>query len=134
MASFVAKDEAAKVTAPMPVAAPPPSGYDELAQLRKDLNSLKVEKKTLLTLVKTAAKQKQSWNRLTPEDLMGAIDPLLRDYDSLNSAYWYLILYGVLRFKDINGGWKYDTYRPSMKFAQIAPRGVALLNALARES
>jgi hypothetical protein len=115
------------------VAALPHAEYDELFQLRKDLNELDIENQTMLALLKKAAKQRGSWDNCTAADVINAMDPYVGDYGWLGSAYWHLILYGVLRLIDINRGWTSGSYAASMKFAEIAPRGVVLLNELITE-
>ena len=117
------------------VAELPHRDYDELYNLRQELESLIIEEeKSLLALLKKAAKKKGSWDGYNAEDLVNAIDPILRDYDDLDTAYWWLIVYGVLRFRDIDDWWEDDEYyEDSMQFAEIAPRGIALLNELRTE-
>ena len=51
--------------------------------------------------------------------------------DELEDVYWWLIVYGVLRFQGIERWWsrKHD-WEHSVDFAEIALRGKHLLNAL----
>ena len=116
------------------VRALPRIDFDELHNLRQELDGVPFGEYTLLSLLKEASKERVSWKPGPAEDLINAIEPLLSEWDDLDTAYWWLIVYGVLRFTQIDEFWDGDEYyEDSMEFAEIAPRGVALLNELRTE-
>lgn len=116
------------------VAELPHRDYDELINLRQELDGLIVEGKSLLAFLKRAARKRLSWDGSTAEDLIETINPMMKSFAMLDAAYWWLIVFGVLRFKDIDDWWDEEEYfANSMEFAEIAPRGVALLNELRTE-
>lgn len=116
------------------VAELPHRDYDELINLRQELDSLDVEGRTLLALLRRASKKRLSWDGSSAEDLVQTINPMVKSFAVLDAAYWWLIVFGVLRFKGIDEWWDEEEYfANSMEFAEIAPRGIALLNELRTE-
>lgn len=109
--------------------------YDELYNLRQELRSRSFEGASLLTLLKRAAKKSaSSWKYSSAEDLIDAIEPSLYYWETLDAVYWWLLVYGILRFTEIDTWWDEDEwYEDSIEHAEIAPRGVALLNVLRNE-
>jgi TIR domain len=111
--------------------------YDELHHLRKDLYACVIDWRRLLPILKRAAARRASWDGCTPSDLMKALGGVVgtKDKDgTLDDSYWWLIVLGVLRFNEITYWWEGDDHwKRSLSFAEISPRGIALLNELSVE-
>jgi predicted nucleotide-binding protein len=120
----------------------PRTAYDELLTLRQILDECEFKdgKRRLLVLgemVATAARaRRRRWH--SGVDPMDVMKPILRKWgnSAADTAYWWLVVYGVFRFQDIeqftsDEGWKWDD---SIEYVELSPRGAALLNLLRGEA
>jgi len=111
------------------------SRYDELTHLEHELDQRMVGEFTLLDVLKKAAADRADWSKRSARNLMNTLQRCAADLindDELEDLYWWLVVYGVLRFTGIDRWWnrKHD-WEHSVDLAEIAPRGKHLLNALA---
>jgi hypothetical protein len=115
---------------------PPPltPHYDELAQLEHDLDQRLVGEFTLLEILAKSAVEHADWSKRSARHLMNTIALRSADLvngDELDDVYWWLIVYGVLRFVGIERWWsRRRDWQHSVDFAEIAPRGKHLLNTV----
>jgi hypothetical protein len=112
--------------------------YDELANLEHELDQRMVGEFTLLDILKKGAAERADWSKRSARNLMNTLDACAADLindDELEDVYWWLVVYGVLRFVGIEKWWsrKHD-WQHSVDFAEIAPRGKHLLNSLSVRS
>lgn len=110
--------------------------YDELADLRSELSARKMGKggkgRTLLDLVHAAAGAlKGNLDNVSARDLMESIERNASK-SQVESAYWWLIVLGILRFKDVEYWWDEEDWEGSVDRTSIARRGQMLLHQLAR--
>jgi hypothetical protein len=116
----------------------PNTDYDELSSLRKNLSEEWIDDDTLLNVLIRVLKRRRktegalNLNRLTARNVMKEVERLLRDEEAVGTVYWWLIVYGVFKFDNIERFWDddEDTYPRSIKYAEMAPRGKALLRDL----
>jgi hypothetical protein len=109
--------------------------YDELQALRRDLETLSIEGFRVIPVLKKAARTQGNWAGVGARELIDRITrhkPSRADAKTFSDEmYWWLIVFGVLRFVDIDNWWDgKDTWKNSCEYAEIAPRGIALLNDL----
>ena len=119
------------------VQALPKIDYDELSWLQTSLETEPFQNTTMLRFLRKMATRKRrsgrphDWASMSAEKFMREVGRNVRGDENLDTAYWLLIIYGVLTFKDVTKFWdERDHYKDSMKYAQVAPRGVALMNEL----
>lgn len=112
--------------------------WDELASLEHELDGRMVGEFTLLEVLVTAAAEHVDWSKRSARNLMATLARTaadLVDADELDDVYWWLLVYGVLRFSGIDRWWrKKHDWQHSVDFAEIAPRGKQLLERLAAKS
>ncbi|MGZ3425228.1 MAG: hypothetical protein ACXVCV_01210, partial [Polyangia bacterium] len=112
--------------------------WDELASLEHELDERMVGEFTLLEVLVTGAAEHVDWCKRSARNLMTTLSRTaanLVDGDELGDVYWWLLVYGVLRFSGIDRWWrKKHDWQHSVDFAEIAPRGKQLLNRLAARS
>jgi hypothetical protein len=127
---------------------PPPPGstgepgewcrYDELGHLEQELDQRMVGEFTLLDVLKRAAADHADWSKRSARNLLHTLQRRaadLVDERELEDLYWWLHVYGVLRFTGIDRWWhRRHDWEHSVDHAEIAPRGKHLLNALAARS
>jgi hypothetical protein len=123
---------------------PPPGApsdsdrWDELAHLEHELDERMVGEFTLLEVLVTGAGEHVDWSKRSARNLMSTLARTaanLVSTDELDDVYWWLLVYGVLRFCGIDRWWrKKHDWPHSVDFAEIAPRGKQLLNRLAAKS
>ena len=141
-----------EMSAPLPIAAektsatlidvtPPPGElerWDELASLEHELDERMVGEFTLLEVLITGAAEHADWSKRSARNLMSTLARTaasLVNGDELGDVYWWLLVYGVLRFSGIDRWWKKKhDWEHSVDFAEIAPRGKQLLNRLAAKT
>lgn len=152
LAPFLAALAPREVAAPLPVGAEKTSAtrvdapspprelerWDELASLEHELDGRMVGEFTLLEVLVTGAAEHVDWSKRSARNLMSTLARtaanLVND-DELDDVYWWLLVYGVLRFSGIDRWWrKKHDWQHSVDFAEIAPRGKELLNRLAAKS
>jgi hypothetical protein len=113
------------------------TGYNELALLKqalyeRDIGVKGAATESLRNVLQSGARaRKRPWFATSPvASLMAALKERYRD-SVVDSVYWWLILYGVITFDNIeqwtSGEWH---YKDSVQFATLTPRGVVLLNDL----
>ncbi len=114
--------------------------YDEIANLRKELDEEKIEERSLLSILRRVATRprksgrRPNWSDLSAKQFMREIRRVVKDDKLVNDIYWWLIVYGALRFKNIERFWdKKDVYQNSVRYAKIAPRGTVLMDDLSTE-
>lgn len=119
------------------VQALPKVEYDELFNLQKVLDTEPFQDRTMLRLLRRmATREKRSgrlhdWAAMSAEGFMKEVRKVVHNAEDVDTAYWLLIIHGVLKFQDIENFWdESDNYKNSMKFAEVASRGVALMNEL----
>lgn len=103
--------------------------YDELTELEAELKAQEVAEIPIMTLLEDVveANPKKDWQRISSEALMGLIER--QSPDAADDAYWWLIVTGFLKFDNIEVWFKGkgDSWKQSVKFSEVAPRGKALL-------
>jgi calcineurin-like phosphoesterase family protein len=106
-------------------------GYDELGSLRVALRQVAIGGRNLLEMLAEAAKGKRWGSRPSPTELVNA----LTAGKHRGTAYWHLVVRGVLEFNNIDEWGVNDgaPYTESLSYVQLADRGWALLQALADE-
>lgn len=116
---------------------PPPARerWDELASLERELDGRMVGEFTLLEVLVTAVAEHADWSKRSARNLMATLARTaanLVNAAELDDVYWWLLVYGVLRFSGIDRWWrKKRDWEHSVDFAEIAPRGKQLLLRLA---
>jgi|GEM_PF-2414468 len=112
--------------------------YDELFNMRKQLDEEVIQDRSLLNLLRKVATRpgrKPAWLGLPARAFMKEVQKIVGNEDILNEIYWWLIVYGVLQFKNIDRFWdKKDRYKDSVKYAKVATRGAFLMDDLSSES
>ena len=112
--------------------------WDELASLERELDERMVGDFTLLEVLVTSAAEHVDWSKRPARALMLTLQRTAANLvspDELDDVYWWLLVYGVLRFSGIDRWWrKKHDWEHSVDFAEIAPRGKQLLNRLAAKS
>lgn len=112
--------------------------WDELASLEDELDERMVGDFTLLEVLVTSAAEHVDWSKRSARALMITLQRTAANLvspDELDHVYWWLLVYGVLRFCGIDRWWrKKHDWEHSVDFAEIAPRGKQLLNRLAAKS
>jgi len=112
--------------------------WDELASLEHDLDERMVGEFTLLEVLVTGAVEHVDWSKRSARNLMTTLARTaasLVNADELDDVYWWLVVYGVLRFTGIDRWWrKKRDWQHSVDFAEIAPRGKQLLARLTAKS
>jgi hypothetical protein len=110
------------------------AAYDELRNLEHELDQRMVGEFTLLDILKKGAAERADWTKRSARNLMNTLQRCAADLinpEELDDVYWWLIVYGVLRFQGIERWWGRKQYwEHSVDFAEIAVRGKHLLNAL----
>jgi hypothetical protein len=104
--------------------------YDELDYLEEKLAQRSIEGTPLLELVRRGATQQSNWLDKSARDVMEAIKRAGATPKQVDGAYWWLIVYGVLRFKNDNTWWDKQTWDGSVDHAMLPPRGRLLLSRL----
>lgn len=112
--------------------------WDELTSLEHELDERLVGEFTLLEVLVTAVQEHFDWSKRSARNLMTTLQRTaasLVNGDELEDVYWWLVVYGVLRFCGIDRWWRRKRdWQHSVDFAEIAPRGKQLLNRLAARS
>jgi len=86
----------------------------------------------MLEIIQHAARsRKRQWFSVTSvETLMSALK-VRHKHDVVDTLYWWLILYGVITFDNVeewtSGEWDYED---SVEYAIFTERGIVLLNEL----
>jgi hypothetical protein len=121
------------------VQALPKPEYDEIANLRKEIDEEKIQERSLLSILRRVATRPRksnkmpNWPDLSAKQLMKEIGRVIKSREFIDDAYWWLIVYGVLRFKNVEKFWDEESYDGSVKYARVAARGVALMIDLSSE-
>lgn len=76
--------------------------YDELESLHNELDSCIFADNTLLDVMKKVARTLDANKDWSPNQIMGTIRDVLRSNELVDRAYWWLCVYGIFRFKDID--------------------------------
>lgn len=105
--------------------------YDELAGLEKQLRKeIIYERTSLLKIVQSIAEQYGD-EVSTIDDFMDAVDEQY-DSDPTNLTYWWLLIHGVFRFKELSP-WFDDNglnWKKSVRYARFTDRGKMLYQKL----
>ena len=111
--------------------------YDELDDLQRELLDQHVGtgRLTVFDVLTRAVRELRNvnFNRLSTEEVMEGIQKRYNPQIT-NESYWWLIVFGVFRFRDISGNWFDDNgvnWKYSVKYSEISNRGRALLRKLA---
>jgi predicted nucleotide-binding protein len=110
--------------------------YDELSALERELGARRIEGVPLLDIVKDAVgrRARKDWGgknlRTAPRELMEVVEKKFSE--EAEEAYWWLVVLGVFRFKEIEYWWDRENWRGSVDYVMLTDRGVALLSELAR--
>jgi hypothetical protein len=137
---IVAEQTSATLIEPPAAPGEPSDGdrWDELAHLEHELDERMVGEFTLLEVLVTAAADHVDWSKRSARNLMSTLARTATNLvsgDELDDIYWWLVVYGVLRFSGIDRWWrKKHDWQHSVDYAEIAPRGKHLLNRLAAKS
>jgi predicted nucleotide-binding protein len=119
----------------------PRTAYDELLALRQILDECEFKdgKRRLVVLghmvLLAAHTRNLPWHSgVDPMDLMA---PIRRKWgnSAADTAYWWLVVYGVFRFMNIDQftsgeGWNWDD---SIEYVELSRRGAALLNVFQKQ-
>jgi hypothetical protein len=112
----------------------PVERYDELLHLEHELDQRLVGEFTLLEILKKTAVQHADWSKRNARYLMNTVRRCAADLVNdaeLEDVYWWLLVYGVLRFQGIERWWgRRRDWQHSVDLAEISPRGKHLLNAI----
>jgi hypothetical protein len=112
----------------------PAQRYDELTHLEHELDQRLVGEFTLLEILKKTAVQHADWSKRSARYLMNSVRRCAADLVNdaeLEDVYWWLIVYGVLRFVGIERWWgRRRDWQHSVDLAEISPRGKHLLNGI----
>jgi hypothetical protein len=112
--------------------------YDELTHLEHELDQRLVGEFTLLEILKKSAVQHADWSKRSARYLMNTVRRCAADLVNdaeLEDVYWWLLVYGVLRFQGIERWWsRRRDWHHSVDLAEISPRGKHLLNAISAGS
>jgi hypothetical protein len=128
-----------RMLTPVPMDAPPSplpeetsAPYDELSHLEHDLDQRMVGEFTLLEILDKGAAAHADWAKRSARTLMSALQKRAADLcnrEELEDVYWWLHVYGVLKFQGIGRWWgRRRDWEHSVDFAEIAERGRHLLN------
>jgi hypothetical protein len=116
----------------------PGERYDELEHLEHELDQRLVGEFTLLEVLKKSAVQHADWSKRSARYLMNTVRRCAADLVNdaeLEDVYWWLLVYGVLRFQGIERWWgRRRDWQHSVDLAEISPRGKHLLNAISAGS
>jgi len=111
--------------------------YDELDDLQRELRDQQVGsgRLSVFDVLARAVRELGGVNfmRLSTAQLMAGIQKRYSPQIT-NETYWWLIVLGVFRFKDIGGNWFDDNgvnWKFSVQYSEISNRGRALLRKLA---
>ncbi len=112
--------------------------YDELTELEGHLREIEVgdPPAKLLDLVweTVAASPGREWRFASTRQFMESLGEV--NEDAVDDAYWWLIVHGFLRFRDISTWWdqdEEDEHEPwceSVDYSIFATRGLALIAKL----
>jgi hypothetical protein len=109
--------------------------YDEIDCLMHEMENIFVGsgRIALLNVLRRAVRNCPAARiaRMSADDLMVLIATSYR-YPVANESYWWMIVAGVLRFRDIDAWFEDDglNYRYSVAYAEISERGRALIRSL----
>src|SRR5205085_10318233 len=82
--------------------------YDEIYNLRRELDKKSFNDRSLLSVLRRVATRARpsgtrlSWSSLSARKFMTEIEKVVKGRNFAEFVYWWLIVYGVLRFKDID--------------------------------
>lgn len=112
--------------------------YDEMESLQNELKSCSFGDNTLLDVLREAARKcsVDNYAEPSPAQVMSAISDVVESPELVEKAYWWLCVYGVFRFKDIDRWWssgQNPVWTKSVGFVMLANRGRYLLRQLASE-
>jgi hypothetical protein len=121
-----------------PTVSPLEERYDELSHLEHELDQRLVGEFTLLEILKKTAVQHGDWSKRSARHLMSTMRRCAADLVNdaeIEDVYWWLLLYGVLRFQSIERWWgRRRGWQHSVDLAEISPRGKHLLNGISAGS
>ncbi len=113
------------------------SGYNEIAALKQALHERDIEFddgtcEALKDIVQRAAsRRKRPWFSATSVETLTSGLEEYYDHESVDLVFWWLILYGVITFDNVeqwsSGTWDYEG---SLEYAIFTDRGLVLLNEL----
>jgi hypothetical protein len=108
--------------------------HDELAELRSSLEDIQLGQRSLFGWLSLACKESNQ----RPSDPHSLMDALRSAgiQDDIQTAYWHLVVEGVLKFTNIVRWWEdaeEPTMETSLRFVTLARRGAALLQALSED-
>ncbi|HVX12221.1 MAG TPA: TIR domain-containing protein [Pirellulales bacterium] len=124
--------------------------YDELSDLESFLAAQTVVQKksdsekdpgsreydgthTVFDVVTTIARMtRRGWQRAKPRDFMETVAKYFDD-EATDLSYWWLVVGGFFQFQDIDHWWDdEDDWQESVDYTAFTPRGLALLEKIAR--
>ena len=70
---------------------------------------------------------------MSAEKFMGEVGRVLKGDESLDNAYWWFIVYGVLKFKNIGQWWKEEYYKSAVEYSGDKLSRIALMNDLSAQ-
>lgn len=110
--------------------------YDELSELEADMYGTDITEiaentLSLLSIVRCVreAEPAYDWSRSTAKRFLSQINRIYDD-NVAQDAYWWLVVFGFFRFRDIDRWWKLekgDNAWNSVDYVQLSRRGVALM-------
>ena len=114
------------------------TGYNEISALMQTLEEREIEfsnapAESLKDIVQRAARgRKRPWYAATGVSQLTDEVEKHYDGDTVDLVFWWLIVYGVITFNNVNewssdGTWYYED---SVQYAEFTDRGVVLLNEL----
>ena len=107
--------------------------------LQNELKSCSFGDNTLLDVLREAARKcsVDNYAEPSPAQVMSAISDVVESPELVEKAYWWLCVYGVFRFKDIDRWWssgQNPVWTKSVGFVMLANRGRYLPRQLASEN
>lgn len=108
--------------------------FDELAELEARLSATNIDDTpSLLRIVRSVVLNRENydWGRqVTSEPFMNSVSELFGEKVA-EDAYWWLLVYGFLRFAEAHPWWDgKPTWKNSARFSVIAERGLKLIAKL----
>lgn len=112
--------------------------YDEMESLQAELKSCSFGVNTLLDVVREAVCKCSidNYAEPSPTQVMNAISDVVGSPELVDKAYWWLCVFGVFRFNNIDRWWssgQNPVWTKSVGFVSLANRGRYLLRLLASE-
>jgi len=105
--------------------------YDEISQLRAELDACQIGRTSLLLILTQMASRQSDWKTRTVTNFVDVLRVTLSAMDeskaSLTKAYWNSYRYGILRSTQIDNMVGDSTIQGALPVMELAPRGIVFL-------